>query len=240
MFCPFCGSSVPDNVKFCPSCGGDVAAEMEADVTSKPSEPTPVTTPPAAAPPAAAPPVTAPPAAAPPVTTPPAASAAPPAAGQNAGLSSAQKRELALAQAAQEGLGMGWYKFMIYFQLFAGAVLDFFLAFRYFGAAQYLNQYAAYGDPSPLYPMFIILGIASAVFGILSIYCRMLLARFSKKALTALYVMYGINIAIGLIAFIGANTSGATETSSSTAGSIAVLVVNVMYYKKRAHLFVND
>ncbi len=227
MFCPFCGSSVPDNVKFCPSCGGDVAAEMEADVASKPSEPTPATTPPAAAPP---------------VTAPPAASAAPPAAGPNTGLSSAQKREMALAQAAEEGLGMGWYKFMIYFQLFAGAVINFFSGFALFGLAKELNQYAAYGDQSPLYPVFGIIGVLFIAFGCLYIYCRMLLARFSKKAITTLYVVYGINIALNLLAFLGQNaTASATaSTPSSLIATIVLLVVNITYYKKRAHLFVND
>ncbi len=253
MFCPFCGSSVPDNVKFCPSCGGDVAAEMEADVTSKPSEPAPVTTPPAAAPPvtappAATPPVTAPPAAAPPVTTPPAASATPPAAGQNAGLSSAQKRELALAQAAQEGLGMGWYKFMIYFWLFAGAAVSFFLGGIGLWSAQIMgeiDQYSSsYADQSPLTPILVVTGILFIAFGVLNIFCRVLMARFSKKAIVTAHVASGISIACSLFGSFG---SSLNENASSTMVwvfilivSIVVLVINITYFKKRAHLFVND
>ena len=233
MFCPFCGSVVDDGAKFCPSCGGDIATEVnemksapsavpsQAQTTIAPPSPTSDLTP--AAMPEAMPTVT------------PASSPDP----AVANLSSAQKRDIALAQAEQEGLGMKWYKFMIYFALFAGALTNIAggalsLSLTSASSAQFANSSAS--------SMLAVTGILNIAFGALIIYCRILLARFSKKAINMVYVVYGVNIALSVLTIMGSMGSGSTTSTSggSLGSSIAFLIINVVYFKKRAHLFVND
>lgn len=229
MFCPFCGSVVDDGAKFCPSCGGDIATEvneMKSAPTADPSQAQTTTAPPS--------PTSDPTPAAMPAVTP-----APSPDPAVANLSSAQKRDIALAQAEQEGLSMGWYKFMIYFALFAGALTNIAagalsLSLTSASSAQFANSSAS--------SVLAVTGILNIAFGALIIYCRILLARFSKKAINMVYVVYGVNIALSVLTNMGSMGSGSTTSTSggSLASSIAFLTINVIYFKKRAHLFVND
>ncbi|MBR3157780.1 MAG: zinc ribbon domain-containing protein [Atopobiaceae bacterium] len=212
MFCPFCGSEVPDSVRFCPSCGGDVAAEIDAEKTQKRQQPAQAS------------------------QQQPASSAAAPISTE---LTSAQKREIGLAQATSEGLGMGWYKFMIYFQLFAGAVIDIIVGLSVMSISRLGSEY---GTPSSFSAIFVFMGVFYIAFGIFYIYCRTLMARFSTKAITTLYIVYGVNIAVSVLGLIGSTRSGSSPTSTMTnlGATIVLLVINMSYFKKRAHLFVND
>ena len=108
MYCRFCGTKIPDNVKFCPECGANLA-------------PVPSAAPEESAP--AAP-------AAPEIPTPfdptpydPAPYSADPFA--SADVAAAPQR------------GMKWFKFIIYFQLWAGMLVNLVTAGKYFTGAYY-------------------------------------------------------------------------------------------------------
>ena len=133
---------------------------------------------------------------------------------------------------------MKWYKFMIYFALFAGALTNIAagalsLSLTSASSAQFANSSAS--------SMLAVTGILNIAFGALVIYCRILLARFSKKAINMVYVVYGVNIALSVLTMSSMGSGSTTSTSGGSLGSsIAFLVINVVYFKKRAHLFVND
>ena len=135
---------------------------------------------------------------------------------------------------------MGWYKFMIYFQLFAGAVIDIIVGLSVMSISRLGS---GYGTSSSFFgTIFVLMGVFCIAFGIFYIYCRTLMARFSTKAITTLYIVYGVNIAVSVFGLIGSSRSGSSPASTiiNLGATIALLVINMSYFTKRAHLFVND
>ena len=141
--------------------------------------------------------------------------------------------------------GMKWFKFLIYFALFASAVLNFFSAISFFTGA-------TYGDPEVIeaiyetYPALkavdITVGVLTLGLAGLAIFTRFQLAAFKKNAPILLYVMYGLDLAISLLYVLVASVAtGLNLFSGNTAVSILTSVVmiacNVVYFKKRACLF---
>lgn len=103
MYCRFCGTKIPDNVKFCPECGANLASTPSA----VPEESAPAV--PMAPENAAAP-------AMPHGTPDPAA---------------------AIGVIATPQRGMKWFKFIIYFQLWASLLSALIAAEKYFTGAYY-------------------------------------------------------------------------------------------------------
>lgn len=155
-------------------------------------------------------------------------------------------------QAGSTTLGMAWFKFIIYFQLFAGAVLNLIsgiqclLGSQYDGSADFL--YAMIPGLSAIDKIYGIVLIALAVFAIVT---RMQLAGYRKNGPKFYLLLLVVNIAASLIyviagcSVINAAVSGAVSLSdfSTYIPTLIVngvlLAVNVVYFKKRAHLFVN-
>ncbi len=210
MLCPSCGSEVPDNVRLCPSCGGSISAETDAEETRR-EESTRSTPQPA--------------------TT--AASASP------TELTSAEKRRIALAQATQEGLDMGWYKFVIYFLLFASGATCILLGCGKHFSALILSSYNITSPSSTILTVF---GNVYFVFAALYVLLRTRMARFSKNAPRLLSVVYGINFGFSALTltYYSSFESDLSSMLVATLAGIGFLAANTSYFKKRAHLFVND
>lgn len=148
-------------------------------------------------------------------------------------------------------LGMGWFKFTIYFQLFAAAFVCFSNAIRYFTGMIY-----GYGD-EPLYvyalfpslkPFDIFIGVLYICMAPFAIFVRMRLARFRKNGPLLLYTYLGVSLLVDLVANVGliATISGTIDVgsavgslSASVATSIALLVADIIYFNHRKHLFIN-
>lgn len=142
---------------------------------------------------------------------------------------------------------MGWYKFLIYFALFAGCVLNVITGFvaitgsHYDGMANYVYRFF------PAMQMLdIFYGIACIGVGVYGIVTRMALAKYNKNAPMMLYILYGVSAVIPLIYVFGASMViskyGAIDFTSniiSVIGSAAMIAVNYVYFNKRKHLFVN-
>ena len=140
---------------------------------------------------------------------------------------------------------MNWYKFLIYFALFASAVLNAISGIIYMTGGQYEGYasmvYAFYGSLKTLDIIMGILCIAVAVFAILT---RFSLAKFQVNGPRNLYVLYIVNFCLVLIyaIAIGAITGINVFTASIVANlitSIVMVVVNYIYFNKRKELFVN-
>lgn len=150
---------------------------------------------------------------------------------------------------ATPALGMGWFKFLIYFALFAGAVLNLISGIQMLTGASYEGHkdlvYAFYDG---LQALDMLVGIGTIAVAALAIFTRFRLAGYyhdGPKLLTAVYVaVVALNVIylIGLFAVVpnlSAEDLNMSSYISSTAVSAVMIFVNISYFNKRSHLFVN-
>ena len=143
---------------------------------------------------------------------------------------------------------MKWHKFLIYFSLWAGAVLCVFNGFQLLTGSHYGGQ------ADVVYSYFRGLKLTDMVFGLLyialavyMIYVRFQLAGFKQGAPGKLTVVYVVQLVafLGYALFassqIGISIGEAMDSSSisSLVVSVVMIFVNRVYYGKRAHMFVN-
>ncbi len=152
----------------------------------------------------------------------------------------------------QPELGMKWFKFLIYFWLFFGAFEDFAQSLVLF--FNYKNElidfeYYFYGNLRWLGILFAVVWLAIAAYGI---YIRFRLARFRKGA-PKQYIIYEIINKVVLLVFSFAGELAmcqemmiATLISiligviiGSVLGGLVYIYLNVIYFRKRDHLFVS-
>lgn len=149
---------------------------------------------------------------------------------------------------AQPELGMKWFKFVIYFQLFVAAISGFWNGWRLLSGSIYGldadDLTYVYNYFSGLKGVDTIIGICFIVLGIFALVTRFILADF-KKAGPAMYIgMLAANIVLSIAYY--ASVSGIvggevdmdyTSTYSSIVASVVLLICNIVYFKKRKHLF---
>ena len=126
---------------------------------------------------------------------------------------------------------MKWHKFLIYFQLFLAAILNALNGIGYFAAF--------FSDRSAIY---IFRGVLCVVTAVLAIYVRFRLAGFHKNAPRVYSIFLGITCALQIISLIDSFGTGIYAVSSAVGALFAgvlMLVLNSIYYSKRADLFVN-
>jgi len=143
---------------------------------------------------------------------------------------------------------MGWFKFLIYFSVFAGAVLNLVTGIQ-------LLTGSVYGDSAALvYAVFdglkgldTVVGIASLAVAALGVYTRFQLSGYKKNGPKLLTALYAAALAVSLIYVIGINATlpelvvknvDMTSMYVSMVTSVVMMVVNHIYFKKRADMFV--
>ncbi len=153
----------------------------------------------------------------------------------------------------QPALPMKWFKFVIYFTLWAGAILNFMSGIMALTGMQYETEYEDVADL--VYAMFDGLKTADMVYGFLMIalavfmiYTRFRLAGFYKNGPSLFVSTYVVALVINISYFfavmaicgseLGDTTSVTSNLYISTLTSIFMIVVNIIYFKKRKHLFV--
>ena len=211
MYCRFCGTKIPDNVKFCPECGANLA-------------PVPSAAPEESAP--AAP-------AAPEIPTPydPAPYSADPFA--SADVAAAPQR------------GMKWFKFIIYFQLWAGMLVNLVTAGKYFTGAYYEgNAEMVYRFFPALQPLDIVMGVVCLALAVYAVVVQRALAKFRAKGPMMYYLMYIVNTAVTVLyliigSIIIGQSAFTAEVAGSIIGSLVMIFINIPYFNNRKHLFVN-
>lgn len=126
--------------------------------------------------------------------------------------------------------GMKWHKFLIYFNLWLGAICNFLLGLiylAYLGSDNFNSWRYTFGEVA-------FVGIFAVILGIYAIVTRFKLARFRENApvhLTAYLILVTILNAVVC----------AMETKFSfgtVIGSIVHIALNCIYYNKRSDLFV--
>lgn len=145
----------------------------------------------------------------------------------------------------RQEMPMKWYKFVIYGQLFLTILAALGTAGNFLTGLQYgdlTDQVYAYYRG--LKAVDILMGIISLGQIPLAVLARQSLAHFKENGPRLYYAVWIYSIVGNVIYIIGLAAVGAVGTGvSSVAGQIAgaavMLGVNVMYFKKRMHLFVN-
>ena len=149
---------------------------------------------------------------------------------------------------SQTPMKMAWYRFLIYFSLFAGAFINFLTSLSLLMGRYYTNKktteflYNMYDDLRSLDILMALLLIMISAWGI---FTRFRLARYRKNGPLYLNIHYGSSIAWCLI-FIYSLSSitnvSPTEIASayipSIIAGIILIVTNTLYFQKRKHLFI--
>ncbi|MBR6185404.1 MAG: hypothetical protein IKQ41_04000 [Clostridia bacterium] len=141
-----------------------------------------------------------------------------------------------------------WHKFLVYFALWAGGILNIINGARYMTGMVYgSDAKAVYNYFSGLKTLDVVMGLLCIALGVYAIIVRFQLAGFKTGAPKKLVSLYLISAAINLVYVLAA--SGVTGLSLSdlmdgsffgnVIGSIAYALINKNYYDKRAALFVN-
>ena len=216
MYCRFCGTKIPDNVKFCPECGANLA-------------PVPSAAPEESAP--AAP-------AAPEIPTPFDPTPYDPAPYSADSFASAD-----VAAAPQRG--MKWFKFIIYFQLWASMLVYLVTAGKYFTGAYYEgNAEMVYRFFPALQPLDIVMGVVCLALAVYAVVVQRALAKFRAKGPMMYYLMYIVNTAVTVLyliigSIIIGQSAFTAEVAGSIIGSLVMIFINIPYFNNRKHLFVN-
>lgn len=151
---------------------------------------------------------------------------------------------------SQPALPMNWYKFLIYFSLFAGAVVNFISGILNLTGGNYL----IYGvDPETVYSAFDGMHILDIGFGIVyfalipfALIARSSLAKFKKDAPNMFYIYHGasmiVSVAYNMFSVIitgGSISEIIAQALGTAAGVVLFIALNIIYFNKRKHLFVN-
>lgn len=153
-----------------------------------------------------------------------------------------------LAQAASEGLGMNWYKFVIYVQWIIGVAVGLFTGISMITGLQYGNRAdLVYGFYSSLKIIDVIIGLTNIVLSVLFIYTRFGLKRFKANSIGIYLILPIISIVSTIIYLIVLssiinvslfdNESIATETIGTIVASLGLFIMNYIYFNHRRHLF---
>jgi len=143
---------------------------------------------------------------------------------------------------------MKWFKFLIYFALFAAAVLNGLNGISTLTGAHYGDlKNTVYAVFAGMQAVDLIFGIAMVGLAALNIYTRVRLAGFYQngpKMLTLMYIMNMV-LSIGYVVAAQAVCGGVLELNlttlvSNTISSIIMIIINGVYFTKRAALFVNE
>lgn len=148
---------------------------------------------------------------------------------------------------AQTELPMKWFHFLIYFALFAGALINFGQGIMMMNGMQYGDmKNRVYKVFEGLETLDLFIGIALVCIAVLQIYTRFALAGFRKNAPNLVNGVYlsvaATNLLYTIIAFtiISEETNIDVDMSSNFANfalNLAIMACNTTYFKKRAHLF---
>lgn len=145
---------------------------------------------------------------------------------------------------------MKWHKFLIYFSLWASAVMNVINGFMMFTGAHYGGENEAkmvYNYFDGLKSVDVIMGVLFVGMAVFAIVTRFSLAKYPAKGPKLLLAVYGLNAVLTLVypllasAVTGMELSELMDSStiSSIVSSVVMIFVNKTYYNNRAHLFVN-
>ena len=144
--------------------------------------------------------------------------------------------------------GMTWFKFIIYFQLFANALINLANAIAVLTGAHYQGAadtvYAVFPAQRAVDIFYGVLCLGLAAFGV---YTRFALSGFKRRGPGLYLGLIAANILVPVLFMLLSSVFTRIPLTSlldvngitSLAANIAMLVVNKIYFGKRKDLFVN-
>lgn len=148
-----------------------------------------------------------------------------------------------ISENAKSEIGMKWFKFLIYFVLFADAAMKAFNGISNLTGG--ISRGEMYADYSILKPIDIIFGIFSFVLAACCIFTRFQLAEFKKNSYKMFYVLQIIQI-LSVYAYeaaylivAGINMSTVKDIVISISVTAVYIILNAIYFDRRRHLFIN-
>ena len=149
----------------------------------------------------------------------------------------------------QTNKSMTWYKVLIYFLLFASALVYLYHSFFFFSGNLHKNHEKLFYFMAPHLKTFdIIMGILYILLAALAIYTRIELVKFSKIApmlLTGVYLAPAICKALYLIVLMSTKSIGQDfdvltyDFVPAIFSSVALLGINLVYMTNRSEMFTN-
>lgn len=145
-------------------------------------------------------------------------------------------------------IGMKWYKFLIYFALFAGAVINLITGIMTISGMTYRSMGV---EPALVYDAVKGLKVLDVVFGlcyiglaVLGVVTRFKLSGMQKSGPKFLYAFYVVNVLLLVIYnVVVAKMLNVPMNYMANIVSVAInvvmIILNVIYFKKRESLFVN-
>ncbi|MBR5093949.1 MAG: zinc-ribbon domain-containing protein [Oscillospiraceae bacterium] len=152
--------------------------------------------------------------------------------------------------------GMKWYKFIIYFQLFANAVSNVLNAGASFTGLHYsdTDPVGAAARTYASYPALKVLdwsyGFACLALAVFAILVRSSLANFKRQGPRLYYLLLIANLVVGVLDYVLAGVISGVELSGALAGSslallgsgcatLIMLILTKIYFDHRKDLFKN-
>ncbi len=143
---------------------------------------------------------------------------------------------------------MKWFHFLIYFALWISAIVNLVNGFPLLtGSAYGESTELLYAVSPALHVLTVLIGLLSIGMAVLCIYCRFRLAGFYRNGPATLYAVYLCGLVISILYSIGtllclSDLMPGLPVFNSTVitsilTSVVMLLVNRVYFKKRAHLF---
>lgn len=158
-------------------------------------------------------------------------------------------QQSAFTQNNGEVLGMKWFKFVIWFQLFANGILNIYNGYKYSMGKQYnLTDYYVqkfYNTFDGLQTIDITVGIMMMALGVYAIITRFFLAGFKKHGPFMYHLCLFFNILVTVIYCILIQTTvvglqiDITKMITYAVTTTTLLICNIVYFGKRKHLFIN-
>lgn len=152
-------------------------------------------------------------------------------------------------QAACPQLGMNWFKFVIWVQLFITTITGVFNGYQIFTGAHYklsdMRLEMLYDMYEGLQGIDSVIGISFMCLGAFALVTRFALAGFKKVGPVMYISLLAMVIVLNVIYVIAVDAivDNIQVTDSSIIVSIviyvALLICNIIYFRKRKHLFVN-
>lgn len=152
-------------------------------------------------------------------------------------------------QSQQSALGMNWFKFIIYFQLFVSMLSLGYTGIMTMTGGFYKKSGSDMSDlvyqvfPS-LKPLDIIFGIICIGLAVLALVARFALAAYKANGPKLYLLLLVCNIVVSVIYIIaGSAILGEAVVDSKLTTqiitSIVLVIANTVYFRNRKHLFVN-
>lgn len=191
MFCPKCGTNVPDNSMNCPTCGQPLATQQQPY----------------------------------------------------------QQPYQQPVMPLQTARPMAWYKFLIYFALFASAILNAYNGIRMITGTEYGEvKELVYAMFDGLQSVDILVGILVLGVAAIAIFARVRLAGFYKNGPALITALYAANVIVNLVYIVALylvlpeGVFDYIEVADYVVNIVVACVmigVNAVYFGKRKDLFIH-